>query len=300
MKTIIIGLPYYAKNIADNLSAVDPLNSYIPLDTSGNSKDKLRFLAHLPAVDAVYLISANIARGGALTAAMAMKKRIVMHWVGSDVLVAGDAHHRNEIDWDLIRYSHHLVETPWLQDELTGIGIAAEIAPIFCLENDLQAPPPLPKRFSILSRIGKGRESFYGIDHLIKLAQDFPDIDIKLVGLSESSHSLPANMRMLGWVGDMASEYAKSVLCLRLPKHDGLSYFVLEAMGYGRHVGFSYKCEGSKHVTSYSDLKEFVVELRSLHDNGALGVNQVGHDFVRSNFKKSDVMGSLRRQILGR
>ena len=301
MKTLVIGIPYFAQKVAENLADIDRRNTYIALDPSGKRADKIRFLLHLPLADIIYLIGAYTSCGGSLKSALFFKKKIVMHWVGTDVLMAHQAFQNNTIDYGLIKHAKHLCEVSWIQEELAQIGIYAEIVQIAGFENKVPAPAPLPEKFSILTYIGKtkGRAEFYGIKHLIQIAKDFPDIEIKIVGNAEYDQPLPPNIKLLGWVTDMESQYKGCILCLRLAEHDGLSFSVLEALMHGRYVGYSQNYEAAYFVPTYEDIKNLVSELYLSHQAGTLKENREGFSYIQKNFNKTINMQILSNKLCG-
>lgn len=293
MKVVLVGLPYFASKIAGNLTAVDNKNIYLAIDTTAGTWQKVRFVWHIISAKVLYFIGGQTQRGKVLWLAMLFNKKIVMHWVGTDVLNAHKAYKAGVVDADLIRRTKHLCEVDWIQKELLEVGIQAEIAQIFCFTDEIPAPPPLPEKFSILSYMGKGREKFYGIDKLIDLAQSFPDIPIRIAKISEYSEPLPPNIHLLGWVNDMSKEYRDCVLFLRLPEHDGASFSVLEALSYGRHVGFSYSFCGTNKTGDREELYTLVKSLSELHSAGLLGINVDGYKFISENYTREKVMRSL-------
>jgi hypothetical protein len=292
MKVILIGLPYFANKISKNLTRADK-NIYLAIDTSAGVWQKVRYVWHILFAKVLYQIGGSHCCGGALRLAMVLNKKIVMHWVGTDVLKALKDYNAGVFDSDLIKITKHLCEVEWIQKELLNIGIQAEIAQIACFPKEIPCPPPLPKRFSILSYIGKGREKFYGIDKLINLAQLFPDIPFRIVGISEYYAALPSNIQLVGWVEDMAKEYKDCVLYLRLPKHDGLPFSVLEALSYGRYVGYTYSLRGTNKVVDINELYDFVEQISLCHKKGLLGLNNDGHRSILEHYLENIVMPSL-------
>ena len=160
MKTIIVGLPYFAKRIAIGLAKTNVSDSYLAIDASVGVWEKLRYLWHILFADALYIIGGSTHCGGTLRLAMLLDKPIVMHWVGTDVTLAAKAYEANAVDVALILKAKHLCEVEWIQNELHEIGIHAQIAQIACFEDDIPTPTALPEVFSILSYLGVGREKF--------------------------------------------------------------------------------------------------------------------------------------------
>jgi hypothetical protein len=297
MKVIVVGIPYFASKIAKNLTAGDGKNAYLAIDASAGAWQKIRYVWHMISAKVLYQVGGSNICGGTLRLAMLLNKQIVMHWVGTDVLNMQEAYKVGDVDADLIRRTKHLCEVDWVQKELLDVGIQAEIAQIACFTDEIPTPPPFPKIFSILSYMGKGREKFYGIDKLIDLAQSFPDIPIRIAGISQYSAPLPSNIELLGWVNDMVKEYRDCVLFLRLPEHDGLSFSVLEALSYGRYVGYTYSFRGTYKIADMSELRDLVQSMSELHSRGLLGLNNDGHKFIVECYLSGTVMRSLIETI---
>jgi hypothetical protein len=55
---------------------------------------------------------------------------------------------------------------------------------------------------------------------------------------------------------------------------------VLESLGHGRHVLWSYPFPGCVQVSSAADACEYISRLHSLHQQGRLGLNQEGSLFI--------------------
>ncbi len=299
MKIAVVGLPYFAKKIAKNLSETDATHSYTSPEPGTDIFQKVMYFRKIISADILYQIGGSHACGGTLHLAMALNKKIIMHWVGTDVLNLTSAFRSGEIDAKLIQKSIHLCEVDWIQRELSKLDIHADIAQIACFENIIPTPSRFPEKFSILTYVGRGREVFYGIDKIIALAQIFPEIEIRVAGISEYSVPLPANMRLLGWVDNMTPEYKNCVLYLRLPEHDGLAFSVLEALACGRYVGYVNKFSWTQQIDDDAALIEFVKSMVMKFNMNMLDINSGGYDFVVKHYSKSKVMNGLSKIITG-
>jgi glycosyltransferase involved in cell wall biosynthesis len=298
MKIILIGLPYFAKNIAENLKEIDRSNAYNAIEPCTGVLQKLIYFWSIITADVIYQIGGSHVTGGALRLAMSLNKKIIMHWVGTDVLNLTAAFRKGEVDAELIKRSTHLCEVDWMQKELARVNIFADIVQIACFGKEIQLPSKFPDYFSILTYVGKGREIFYGIDKFITLARLFPEIEIRIAGISTYSEALPANIRLLGWVDDMEEEYRNCVLYLRLPEHDGLAFSVLEAMASGRYVGYINEFFGTQKIENEAELVKFVKLLLSKFNMNNLKINQSGYDFVVNNYSKNKVINRLVKIML--
>ncbi|MFM6927831.1 MAG: glycosyltransferase, partial [Bdellovibrio sp.] len=298
MLVIILGLPYFAKKVAHSLSEENNNHHYIALNTSEKIIDKIRFLLLLPFCSTVYSISGTTSTGGALKLALALKKKIVMHWVGTDVILAQKVHREGDPLPQIIHASKHLCEVSWIQSELREIGIEAKIVQIASFDQTTIQREPLPKSFSILTYLSKNREIFYGMEKVTTLAKKFPHIEIRIAGISAYNKSLPPNIKLLGWVRDMAAEYKKCSLYLRLPEHDGLAFSVLEALAYGRYVGYSQDYDGTEYIDSEKKLIEYTQLLLDKHNKNELPINSFGIKWVTENFDRKTNMALLNAELL--
>jgi hypothetical protein len=297
MKTIIIGLPYFAQKLAKSLSEYDKQNTYVALDTNASNMDKMQYLLNLLSADTIYVISGTLANSKAVSLALRLGKKVVMHWVGTDVLKAAEVYQEKNFNADFISKVTHFCEVSWIQTSLQSIGINAEIVQFATFGQKVLQNPKLPDKFSILTYISKGREEFYGINQVINLASDFPDIEINVVGISQLAQKTPKNIHLLGWVENIREKYENCVLYLRLPEHDGLAFSVLEALANGRYVGYTQKFDNCSYINNYECLKVTVNELYEKFRQGNLLPNEAGTKFVAQNFNQDKVLGTLVNRL---
>jgi len=200
MKVLVIGLPHFAKNLAEELKQFDAGNEYVWLDTYYNYWDKVRFLYHVLNCDIVYSLNGTISKSIVFDLVLKFKKKLIIHWVGTDVIKSKVNHEKGRINELYINNAIHFCEVDWIQRELKEIGISAEPVPFLSFDNSRYAADPFPKKFSLLTYIGLNRAEFYGFNEIIALAQKFPTIDINVVGISEYDEELPDNLKLLGWI----------------------------------------------------------------------------------------------------
>jgi hypothetical protein len=298
LKIIIVGLSYFSKKLTCELKKIDKKNHYINIDVNKNLFNRMKYFLILPFADIVYSIGGNICPRKVFSVAMRLKKRIIMHWVGTDVLVAGNDYKNKTFEPRFINGITHFCEVSWIQKELKLIGIKADIVQFIILNNENSTIEKFPEKFSILTYMPKGREKFYGIDWIIRLANDFPDVNIKVTGMSKYNLKLPENIKLHGYVKNMKDFYNSSVVYLRLTEHDGLPFSVLEALSSARYVGYTYKLHGCNFIDNYPALKKLVLELKKKFDNKKLGLNNAGLDFVRKNFKKEIILKKLMSKFI--
>lgn len=216
-----------------------------------------------------------------------LNKRTILHWQGSDVMELTPryaAFFSKVVDV-------HLSYATWLSDELSVLGIESTWLPI---------PPPLPKssfplpeHFTVLTYLGGGKKknAFYGSEIVEKLIRALPRINFIIVGELGNSDifSLP-NARYLGKVPyeKMEDIYLDSTVLLRITKHDGLAFMVLEALMRGRYVIWSKPFPHCLHAENYFEALEGVkmyLESKTL--------NVKGIAFIKDNFNSIKIVNDL-------
>lgn len=295
MKVIIIGLPYFAKEVASKLSKHSPENTFIPLDTNGSKIDKVKFLFHLPSTDLVFSIGGSTKKGGAFNATQRFGKKLVIYWAGSDVLKAKREKESGLSDWDFVNNVSHYCCAPWFEDELEEIGITAITKYIASIK-----PSNIkewPKDFSVLAYVGKDKPNFYGLERIANTAKALPHIHFYLAGY-ESTKGLPANIHGLKWTNNFKKEMQKHKIFLRVPEHDGLGFSVIEALASGRHV---IRSNNFPHCHFAMSEKEIIAKLNLLYEshlNGNLTLNEIGIDYVLSNFEEEKIYKDLLETLI--
>lgn len=208
-------------------------------------------------------------------------KRIVAHWIGSDVmnLRSHVTRHGAVPEFLSRRVDAHLADSPLLQEELKTLGIASTVIRLLPkrIEADVQ---PLPATPAALSYWADSRATFYGSDLFMSLAKAFPDMRFYVVGATgKNMNDVPENVRFLGNVVDMDSVYRKVTVLFRLVAHDSLSAMVLEALARGKYVLYSHTFPHTIQVKGPEDASAALAEIRT-----ASSPNVQGAAYVRENF----------------
>lgn len=170
-----------------------------------------------------------------------LKKRIVIHWIGTDVLNAVNS--CTKVEKKKYNKCINLAGSLLLKSELEEIGIKSFIVPIVPT-NIKFCPVPMPEKHAILSYIPEKKEKFYGIDKLKDLARNNKEIDFFIVAnCGATDEEKLANMHYLGFVNSekMKELYLQCSILFRYPEHDGLSMMLIEALGLGRSVIYKYE-----------------------------------------------------------
>jgi hypothetical protein len=252
--------------------------------------------------DLVYQIGGRITVGRFLRAARLLrKKRIVMHWVGSDTLEARAVVASGRRDSWVLNTVHHWADSTWLLKEVRELGIGCEYVPLPSprVSNALE---PLPAEFKVLVYVPSVECSeLYGLDKILEVARTLPHVRFELVGLRDGPlQSPPPNIRLHERVPDLTEHYKQATVVWRPTRHDGLSWMVCEALGHGRHVLWSYPFPGCTLVSSTHEAIAEIQELLRLHRAKKLKPNREGSafisagDFFPANFKKN-ILSHLER-----
>lgn len=265
--------------------------------------DPNRFSALLPAV--AYLRRCDLAHswGGRLTrgkflsmARLLGKDKIVQFWCGSDTLLARRDFETGRVDaWVAERVQW--AGSPWLAEEMRAMGLQCEYVPSTWVHIP-ETLPPMPERFAVLAHLSSAtRVELYGIDHLFEVARRMPQVQFHVVGIlpGETLES-PANVKVHGRVPSMVPFFEQTSVLWRPARHDGLSFVALEALGYGRHVLWSYPFPEAIVAKDATAGYEQLQRLHHLHQQGTLQINQTGADYIARHFAPA----LIREGILSR
>jgi glycosyltransferase involved in cell wall biosynthesis len=281
-RALVVGFDYYGRFLARLIDEHAP-----SWRLHYRSADRVQTVLSL--IDACR-VDAIVSFGGpgpnAALAEIARRRNIpvIVIWAGTDVIAAKSDPHLLEVikNYGFINVS----DGPWLIEELRVLGIDAEYVPVTAVE-PAQRLAPLPERFSVLTYLPEPRRAFYGERSIYEIAAEFPEIPFTVVGRGEANRAAPHNVVFIGHVDDMPDRIDSSTVLLRLPKHDGKSMLVLEALARGRHVIWNYDFPG---VHCASDTTEAIALLRALqrmHAAGTLDLNRGGYEFVAERFGRA-------------
>jgi glycosyltransferase involved in cell wall biosynthesis len=160
-------------------------------------------------------------------------------------------------------------------------------------------PTPLPSQFSVLVYVPVvSRGELYGLDRILQVARDLPHVPFELVGLYDGTiPNPPANLKIHGRIPDLIEFYRRASVVWRPVQHDGLSFMVMEAMGHGRHVLWSYPFPGCIHVMDAAQAREEIARLHAMHLERRLKINCAG---VRAIAEGGYLPQSLKKRIHAR
>lgn len=289
MKVLIVGLPYFAKNLKRDLTEFDPSNKYYFLDTYYNKWDRIKALFLIPRMDVVYSINGTLGTSKVFDLALKLKKKLMITWVGTDVLKAKKL---KEVNQAFLNKANHYCEVEWIQQELLELKVNAKVLNFFNFKETKKPSFPEGNQLHVLSYISKGREDYYGWNEVLEAAKQLPEVQFTIVG-TDKEENLPENLKCLGWVEDMDAQFENCHCTIRFVEHDGLSGFVLESLYRGKYVVYSEKLNHCLHAKSTEDIIEKLKNLSDSLNQQTLSINSSGIEFVKENFNTDFILSEL-------
>ena len=297
-QVLTIGYPYFVNRLQELGKGSDFIFKVLP-------RQRFRKWFTLLQTDLIYIIGGDLRPNRYYRFAFFLKKKIIMHWVGSDILATRDRQINGEkVCPLLLNKAVHWAEVDWTASELSALGVRTQIMPLTPATFPDEAAP-FPVKFVALTYLPPGKEEFYGEAQLTRLAADLPEVLFLVAAAlpAEIKKEWPSNLIPIGWVDNMAELYKEVTLLIRLTNHDGLSFMVLEALAYGRQVIWSYPFEGVHQARNYHELYQTVNEMYQTFLRGGLGLNHTGREVVRRFYNPQVVWErideGIRRVISG-
>jgi hypothetical protein len=293
-RVLVHGLVYFGRMFADLMSGDGWEFRYYP---DSGLRNLTSIAVELKACDIVYQIGGRVTQGKFLSAARLLgKKKFVMHWVGSDTLDGQKEVAQGKGEPWVLQQIHHWAESDWMVGEVEALGIPCDLVPLPSARIPEQ-PLPLPRDFSVLVYMPDVRRGeLYGLDRILRVARELPHIPFELVGLMHGQiPDPPSNLKIHGRIPNLQEFYRGASVVWRPVRHDGLSYMVLEALGYGRHVMWSYPFPGCVQTSCESEARNEIVRLYSLHKHKGLHLNCPGVQAIRDG---GYLPQRLRKEIL--
>ncbi len=297
MKIIITGLQYFGSRLAGQLNDMGSEHRFSYYDTYYSHLGRLGYLLNLPAARCVYSINGAVGGSRALSVALRMKKKLVMHWVGSDIHAAENRIKANRHNPEFIRKAVHLTDTPWYVEPLKALGIDAVYQPLLSIDKKIPCPP-FPSRFSVLCYVAANNPALYGFEEIIAVARLLPHLTFRIAGPEPGSLPVPSNVSLLGWQRNMQAAISEAVVCLRFNRHDGLSFFVLEALQLGRIVLYNQPFGQSVFVNSVEQVVQQLTDYASAFHSGHLVPDLQNADWVNEQFDRDKVLGNLIKILI--
>jgi len=179
----------------------------------------------------------------------------------------------------------------WLHMIKLYIGIDDTDSPNKALQE--KKPAPFPAEFSVLCYIPENRAEFYGIGMLKEIAALTPEVKYRVAGMARYPGPLPGNISLQGWIDNMEEAVNESVVTMRFPQNDGLSFFVLESLAAGRYTAYNQPLEYADFCRSSEDFVRWVLNKKEAFDRGALPLNTAAAQAVARDFDRKNVLQRL-------
>jgi hypothetical protein len=243
-----------------------------------------RVIYHLGGCSALFCVLARL-----------RDKQIVSHWIGSDAM----RYHgkMNPIKRLSVWVHQHFVgiqlaDSEIIQEELRCIGIESRLLRLLP-EAIIGHVTPLPEQPVILSYWNDNRFEFYGGDIVMLLAKAFPEVKFVILrATGDGLENVPSNVHFAGLVDNISEVYRNSTCLIRLPKHDGLSAMVLEAMANGRYVIYNKKCQFASYADDFDSARKSLEDILKKSQP-----NVEGSDYVKKNFSIETEAKHLKQQM---
>ena len=272
---------------SDNINIIDLNYSKV-----GKLKKLFLLLKNIKNIDLFYFGYGAYSLNYYLIIAKIFRKKVLCHWIGTDVLKAKE----NKKFKNVIKYiDTNLSCSELIKKELAELGVPSKEIPIIPKEISKNYSKT-PSQHAILAYLPEGKEEFYGLEYVKYAAEKYTNINFYIVGNAKNEILNSSNVKFLGNLsqGEMDELYDKITVLMRIPKHDGLSLMLLEALSKGKEVLYCYDFPGVRVIKSKLDVD---IALKSILNVKPIA-NKVGHDYVQKNYCIEDIRKKLNKILL--
>ena len=296
----ILGLPYFGEMLT-RLLGERGWDAEFLAHPGRSLPGWLALLPKLARTDVVYLIGSRIEKGSPQDWLLRLRRKpVVIHWVGTDVLIAREEHARGRASGRIAERAVHWCDAPWLVDELRTIGVPSSHVPLPIPLAAVEAPP-MPAEFRVLLYLPVAafdREVF-DMETLLRLPLAFPDVPFVLLPSPPETlpQPLPPNLDARGWVDGLDDVYREVSCMVRLTSHDGTSFMVVETLARGRQAIWTFPLEGAIQAEGFEEVAGALRGLIARHSAGELGLNQRGRAFVLKHFDSETLLSGLDARL---
>lgn len=247
-----------------------------------------KFIKAIKDIDIIYNIYNNFSIYKFFFIAKMFGVKTLNHWIGSDVLDA-EKRKKNYI------FNNSLVDlnlscSLHIKKEIENLGVDSKVLPIipFNIEYKIYK---MPDKHRVLVYLPSDKENFYGIDYIKKLSNKYSDIKFYIVGNDKRDLICSENVEFKGNVSyeEMEKIYRKTSILIRMPKHDGLSLMVLEALGKGKEVIYNYSFPGTNLAKNQEQLEEKFEKIVNFPPE----INDEGYNYVTENLNHEIISRKL-------
>jgi hypothetical protein len=230
------------------------------------------------------------------------RKPVVIHWVGTDVLIARQEHARRRVSLRIAERAIHWCDAPWLVEEMRTIGVKSEYVPL-PIPIASGRPPALPAKFHVLLYLPAepfDREVFDS-ETILRLPREFPEIAFTLIPSPRDTlpADLPGNVATPGWLDGLDALYRQVTVSVRLTHHDGMSFMAVEALSRGRYLIYTNSVPGGIRASGFEEVSAALRGLIAKHEAGELKLNVEGRRWVLDRFNPKRTLGELDERLRG-
>ena len=294
-KSINVGLICYKTQSRQFSELINHKNikcNTIMIEGESTKKNFIKLLQMVLFCDIIYIGHGCHRNSKVLKILLFFKKKIILHWIGSDVLSAKE----NISDVQKIQKMviKNLACSELISEELKQLNIEAQVIPVLPsnLSQDISV---VPDKHSVLSYIPEGKENFYGLEYIKLAAIRYEELDFYIVGNSNDCLQL-GNVHFMGKLSpeDMNKLYNKCSILIRLPEHDGLSLMLLEALLKGKNVIYCYDFPFCERVSNEGELYSKIDKI--INSKPKMNIN--GRNYVLKTYNANTIKNDLNKIIL--
>jgi hypothetical protein len=292
------GLPYFGKKIVSDLQAYAPEHRFVFADTYYSFWGKLKFVCLLPFANLVVSMNGVSDCSPALDFVIRFRKKLLLYWQGTDVLLAAERTEQKTINSKYIQYGKCVSDADWLIQELATLQV-----PCNKLLYKWLLPKQLTTKFEtvqVFSYFAKSSEDFYGWQQLRILAMQHSSIPFFIAGSDGHGLTIPENVHFLGWIdaAQMKAYYEKCPIFIRLTQHDGYALSVMEALSNGAEVIWTMPHEECFLVTAQEDLNAVFTNVLERVRNNNLQRNEQHRLFIKDTMNKEVILKQLMEGLI--
>lgn len=288
MKILLVSFDTQKEQLKNMLNNPDIEILELNNKNKGKIKKLIETIRKIIKSDIVYIGYGCCKKNIYLYLAKIFNKKTISHWIGTDVLLAKENKDLNKF----LKYIDcNLTCSPILKEELKEIGIDAIEMPIVPNWNNTNFSE-LPNKHSVLVYMPEKKEEFYGLEYVKFVAETYPELKFYIVANDKDTLNLE-NVEFLGKLPseEMEKLYDKITILLRMPKHDGLSLMLLEALIKGKEIIYSYKFPYTHYATNKEEVKDIIDEIISKQPE----FNKLGHQYVLKNYNINNIKENLKK-----
>ena len=292
LKITLVCYQTQAGQLKDLLCTNKTYCNVVILENEGKLKRVFKLLKGLMVSDLFYFGHGWARNSLYIKCSKIFNKKVIMHWIGSDVLTAKD----NLIETNKVQrcVNLNLGCSTLIVKELSDIGIQAKEIPILpnTINSDISA---VPKEHSVIAYIPKGKETFYGLPYIKAAAEKYKDIVFNIVGNDDDTLNLK-NVKFLGKLSlnEMDRLYNNCSILIRMPKHDGLSLMLLEALLKGKDVIYCYDFPYCRKANTAEELLEVLDPILAAKPK----MNENGRQYILNNYNIDNVKIKLQNILI--